>query len=406
MKTTKTLILALVLALATGCDDEAMDAVTAEVALLRTAVDEAEDERLAMQGQLDAVEPRLAALEEAAGIEPAWGASIDQRLLALEGAGYMTQAAFDETAAADLTEGDLDDLAEAWSWGDHGVVGYLTGYIETDPVAMAEGFLTVESDPVAMAEVPDIEASIADLEDGKVGRISSAVSPLALVVSMTPAADEFATINDALAWLDGYSIDSDATVQIQVQVGTYSGLPPIDVHHPDGDRIEILGFGPSQVDLEFTGHGFQVQNGSRLGLLNGVHIGGPGMSSTARAIDVSNGSFAEIGADVTIDGFEVGIWASGNSVVYANGVHINNAWIGMKAVSGSYLNADASSLSNSTNDGFHCGGNAFVSARDTVLTGIADAGYYPWWGCVLVAEGGNGSHEPSGMAGDPAWLYQ
>ena len=410
MNKTLAIVLVLIGLMLAGCGDEAMDALAAEVAALSADVQAKAD-----QEDLDAIEVRLATLEAAAGIDPNWDDTIDDRLTALEGAGFMLQATFDETAAAELTDQDLDDLAEAYDWGDHSVEGYLTGEtdpvassagyltVESDPVASAAGYLTVETDPVAMAEIPDLEGSIVDLEAGKVGRISYSATPLALVVSTAPAADEFASIGEALAWLDGYSIDSDATVQIQVQAGTYTHST-VYLRHPDGDRIQIIGAGPGLVTLQCAGSGFRVWDGHSLGLLDGMTIEGPGTSGSDYGVDVRRNSYAWLGSELLIRDFYGAVLSYRGGVVFAGGVTAENVVTGFAASGMSFLFARSATVNGATNDGFQSVSNSFVDVRNTILTGIDYDGYDAWFGGVLDWNGGNGVPDPTVSGTDPAFI--
>ena len=373
------------------------------------------------------VAERLVAVELAVGIPYAAGVDLDGRVQSLEDAGFLTTetdpvasaagylTSYTETdpvasAAGYLTSyTETDPVASAAGYLTSftetdpvaSVAGYLTSYTETDPVASAAGYLMVETDPVAMAEIPDLEAGIEDLEANKLGRIGS----LVLVVSTVPAADEFATISDALAWLDGYSIDSNATVQIQVQAGTYSSHPTVYVRHPNADRIEILGAGPNLVTLEFAGSGFVIHSGNALGLLDGVTIEGPGASSNKIGVDVRSNSLANVGADVTIRHFNIGVFSSAGSVVYAEGVEIHDVAVGLSGVETSYLYAHSASVHDTDGYGVGSAGNSYIDVRNSIVdSNIGGDGYSAWQGGILIWDGGTGTPDSSVSGDDPAFI--
>lgn len=62
-----------------------------------------------------------------------------------------------------------------------------------------------------------------------------------LTVKNNPTENEFASINEALEYLDNFRIGYDAHVTIKVEDGIYTVNEEIQIKHPDGRRLSIIG---------------------------------------------------------------------------------------------------------------------------------------------------------------------
>lgn len=129
---------------------------------------------------------------------------------------------------------------------------------------------------------------------------------------------DHATLEAAVAALDGYRIGAGATVTLQLEDGTYTLTEPLTFHHPDGGRVRILGdeAAPSDVNLWFTGSdGIVVDEGSALGRLGGVTLHGLTGNGTQSGLTVRGGSSATLGPLVVDEFGYAGILVYGNSYV-------------------------------------------------------------------------------------------
>lgn len=143
--------------------------------------------------------------------------------------------------------------------------------------------------------------------------------------------NEFASIQDALAWLDGRVILPGARVTIGVLPGDY-GLyrEPIRIHREDGARLHIVGRAepPQEVELNFEGStGIIVEEGARLGRLANLSIvgdqerelGSAGMAGLA----LQYGARARVGHDVTVRDFSGHCVANFGGVLLADGMQVS-----------------------------------------------------------------------------------
>lgn len=132
--------------------------------------------------------------------------------------------------------------------------------------------------------------------------------------------DDFADVQVALTYLADKSIRSDVVVTIQVADGTYTNYDPIDVTHPQGNRIHLLGntTTPSSCTIEFTGNGVTVKDGNRLGLVDGFTL--KGNAGTASGVYAYNGSSITCGENLVVRDFNQGVFSYAGSNIVADGV--------------------------------------------------------------------------------------
>jgi hypothetical protein len=146
---------------------------------------------------------------------------------------------------------------------------------------------------------------------------------------------------DALARLDGRTIATPATVTIELQPGTYECEERILFSHPDGQRVHIVGTGPTPagVTLTFPGAGIRVADGYHLGLLENVTLQGGGESAEGgHGLHVSAGGKARARAVIAQDFNGEGFRAWGHSFLRLEDAHSRrNSRHGIEALYGSTL---------------------------------------------------------------------
>ncbi len=220
----------------------------------------------------------------------------------------------------------------------------------------------------------------------------------------------FASVQEALDSLKGTIIWGDATVTIQIADGTYTSTSPIRIHHPNGNRIQIVGNtgDPSAVVLQFDNStGLSLGQGDHLGLLDGVTLRGNGVVGGANywGIYADWGATALLGGNVVVDNFDDdGITARRGAVVRANNVTVrnvggdgifsslggtvfaDNATIetpgasGLRADWDSLLMSSGSTVSNAGSHGVFATANSTVNAGTATITDPGQDGSQTFWG--------------------------
>ncbi|MCH6259233.1 hypothetical protein MLD52_21955 [Puniceicoccaceae bacterium K14] len=136
---------------------------------------------------------------------------------------------------------------------------------------------------------------------------------------------EYATVQDALSFLDDKRIATGFTVSIQIANGTYSNYESIYVSHNDGNRINIIGntSSPSSVIIEFDSNkiGVHCDYSKVLGLINGITLKSDG---TGTGILANRCSMIGVGSAVTIENFNIGLNAAWGSTILANGITVKS----------------------------------------------------------------------------------
>jgi hypothetical protein len=180
----------------------------------------------------------------------------------------------------------------------------------------------------------------------------------------------FGTIRDALHWLAGFRVGAEAEVTIHVPPGAWTYDEPIDVRHPDGNRIRIRGAGSNIVELVFTGAaGVVVDHGAALREIDGVTlIGTPSLAGQFGVLGRRGGAVT-LGPDVVVQDFGgTGVFAW-SGVVSADGVSSNdNGGHGFAAVDGGVLHASGASAARNAGAGFTASVGGVVRAPDAVAT--------------------------------------
>ncbi|HCE6992534.1 TPA: hypothetical protein NHP85_006846 [Pseudomonas aeruginosa] len=162
------------------------------------------------------------------------------------------------------------------------------------------------------------------------------------------------TIAGAMSWLRERTIARGATVTIQVSDGSHAFTPPLDLNHPQGGQIEIIG---NQADKsacvllttgEPTENGFVVSDGHQFGLVDGLELR-CSVKATAvwQGIVALRGASLTVGPNVTVDNWYYGIVGRDGGSVAADGVVVKNAGdVGFWAFAGGHLRCRNASVEN------------------------------------------------------------
>jgi hypothetical protein len=202
---------------------------------------------------------------------------------------------------------------------------------------------------------------------------------------------EYATIQDALAFLDDKRIQNNVTVTIQVADGAYIDYETVVMTHLDGMKIHIIGNlgDPSQCTITFKPEtdGF-FADGYNFGLIEGFQI--LGANQTRWGLFALNSGFIRVGDNLEVRNFRAGYLAAvggtiealnssavGNFVGYysavAGSIIANDSIceanvIGLQAESGGSMVFDFGSVLNN-NIGIFVRANGVVQRNDIVISG-------------------------------------
>ncbi len=159
---------------------------------------------------------------------------------------------------------------------------------------------------------------------------------------------DFGDVQAALDYLSDKRIAANAIVTIQVADGTYNYTSAIEVKHSEGDKIHILGnvSNPNNCLLDFSecSKGFLIQNGNKIGLIDGFKL--YGNSTVNEGVSVTTGSYANCGANLIVENFEIGIYVQYNSYAKVSSTVTNNSNIGIAAEYNSTIIAPNSVVTN------------------------------------------------------------
>lgn len=170
---------------------------------------------------------------------------------------------------------------------------------------------------------------------------------------------QYATIQSAFTYLATQRIVNGATVTIKVADGTYNLASSINLNHPDGEYIQLIGNTTTPTNCIILGSNpptfdaITCTNGYTFGLLNGFYI-----NLTAKATLANNftgvladeGSTIICGTKISVSNWYYGIAARNGSFIYAQSAIVNNAGdVGFWAYAGSAIDARFAT-SNTTSD--------------------------------------------------------
>lgn len=266
-----------------------------------------------------------------------------------------------------------------------------------------------------MADLTAAEGDIATLEgalDDGGGGLLDVDAELALRVAtvttnQTVNVSTAGELLDALDDLDTLRIGQQATYTIQLATGFYDLPGSLELGHPDGGRVALIGEtgSASDVALRFSGtDGLLIQNSSALGYVNGITIQQQS-APTGVGVMVRRNSMAWLGPDVRVQGFGLGVQSVGASHLIAEGVELVDNTTAAAAYEGSVLALDGATVT-ATNgqDGIQCNDNSFVDARNlNPLSGFSRYGMVVNRGGVIQAYGSSFSGNGTDMQTPGDW---
>jgi hypothetical protein len=240
-----------------------------------------------------------------------------------------------------------------------------------------------------------------------------------LVDTVLKVPSQYSSIQSAFDYLRGKRINANATVTIEVADGLYFLTSSINLNHPDGDRIRLIGneTSPSSCVLQVLGMSYfdavYVSNGHNFGYFNGFRVASTSKAdlthNTTGILAVQNATLV-CGPNVEVDNFfygiaardssyvycpyavvtnagDVGIWAFCGSTIVANNAQshyasdtVNNWGYGLQAEFGSVLVATEAQASGNLIAGIASLSNSTARTHNAICDGNTGSGFLSWAG--------------------------
>lgn len=286
-------------------------------------------------------------------------------------------------AQAYADTGDTATLAAAQAWADAGDATTLTAadaYADTGNAttlasasAYADGVLTTAQ---AYADAGD--ATTLTTADGRYAATGDVPELWTSDVIIPIGPFRHRThLQDALDALENVRIAPGITVTLQLDAYTYTSHVPIEIDHPDGARIAIVGdpTDPANVVLSFPdSEGIHVADNGALGLLDGVTLQGSGTSSDGmHGVEVETGAMARLGDVILDDWGDTGVFVhSGGVVVTDEGasVEITGSYgQGAMVQNGGVLELHNANIAANQDQQVGAWGGSVVDLTDATVTG-------------------------------------
>lgn len=195
-----------------------------------------------------------------------------------------------------------------------------------------------------------------------------------ITLTVAASGEDYTSIEDALITLSGKVFAPGVVATISVKNGTYdgasdTGISGIILDHPQGNQIEIMGESETGCVLVFADDeiGFSVLDGYSFGKISRMTIKGY-LSGGKYGVYAFNGGTITLGGDVTLEGFDRGLYANMNSTVRCeDGLAVksmNNE--GVWADGGSFIACNGASTKIET-----CGTYGLRSTNGSMLSAIS-----------------------------------
>ena len=214
--------------------------------------------------------------------------------------------------------------------------------------------------------------------------------------------DSYSDLTNTLSYIAETRIPNGTSLTINLDDGTYDCTDSINIDHPDGKRIYIVGntTTPSSVTLNFAAgkDGITCIDGQTLGLIDGVTLNGDTTSGTPGGIEAVNGSNIYVGSNVVVKEFYVGIFVSHNSTVLCDSVVAQDCDShGITASYSSYINcANATSKDNGAS-GITSWGGSVIYAASAIADNNTNSGVYAFQESMIVFTNGTSKNNNSGI---------
>lgn len=247
-------------------------------------------------------------------------------------------------------------------------------------------------------------------------RLFVSKTTLPLTLTIHPTTGDFLTIQEALNAISNWHIEKGATVVLKLLAGTHVVFSSLDLNHPFGSRIQLIGDPTASADqviiqldntISFGSLNFDLftsSYGNTWGLLDNFTISGKGLgtgvwsTNNYAAIKASYGATINLGSNINISDWYYGLYADYGSVINAPSVDINNCGIGVYANNGSHITITEATLSNNKitdNDsgyGVLADNGSQINCSGSTSTGNYIAGFASFSNSQLKALGCKGNN--------------
>jgi len=231
-----------------------------------------------------------------------------------------------------------------------------------------------------MAEVDSLKGEVAALQ-AQVISLKSRWIAVDTTWTVGPGAD-YETLPEAFAALKQRRILPSATLTLSVAAGDHALETGLDMSHPDGGRIDVVGAGTTATKLVFTGTDSAItvdEAGGRGLLLKELTLDGNSKASTGDGLRVSTATVlldAVVIQDFGFDGARVWgpgaqLLSQGNSGVAFN----NNGRLGLLAYGGASAVVEGASFSGNVQDGARADRSAYLDAQNSTATNNTQSGF-------------------------------
>jgi hypothetical protein len=222
--------------------------------------------------------------------------------------------------------------------------------------------------------------------------------------------NDFTTLAEALEAITNWYIENGALVKIKITADVdVDGS--LDLNHPCGQNIQIVGngIGGSAVRIiiqqqnlsEVNFNLFECTDGHKFGLIDNVNIEGRAVTgynwgiNNYAAVKASYGSHINLGPDVTIKNWYIGVHASYGSTIFAESIDVTLAGeAAFLATEGSSIKASSSTATTSrtagvdlVGTGYKASGGSFIDATRSVSREHKAAGYMSLSNSTIDARG-------------------
>jgi hypothetical protein len=192
--------------------------------------------------------------------------------------------------------------------------------------------------------------------------VSKTTVPLTLTIH--PTIGDFLTIQDALNAVAKWHIEKGAVVVLKLLAGTHTVFSNLDLNHPFGSRIQLVGDSTASADqvviqldntISFASLNFDLftcSYGNSWGLIDNLTITGKGLgtgiwsSNNYAAIKATYGATINLGTNVKIDNWYYGLYADYGAVINGPGVTADECGVAVYANNGSHITATGATLTN------------------------------------------------------------
>lgn len=244
------------------------------------------------------------------------------------------------------------------------------GAIETNKITFTPAGLNVKNIKQRNLDVKVSELfSLSDFTSDQAAALACRnkrlfVSESNLLLKINPVNGDFFNIKSALEGIASWHIEKGATVTLQLSEGVHVIEEPINLNHPFGESIHLVGDPLVNKDailiqindaISFNNLNFNLFNcnkGNKWGLIDNVTINGKGLGNGLwngnqyAGIFASQNASVVLGTNVVIKNWYYGIKATQGATIYSSGLNILDCGIGIFADGGSQIWAQGAVCSN------------------------------------------------------------